>query len=280
VADLKAATNSRNYRDRFYVNDGKGNYKEDSLALPENFTSKFCVRAMDYDKDGDLDLFIAGRVSPWQYPKPVSSFIYRNDSKNGQPKFTDVTSSIAKGFVNIGLICDILCTDFDNDGWIDLVLAGEWMPLSFIKNDKGNFVNVTASTGIDKQSGWWNTISAGDFDNDGDIDYVAGNLGLNSFYKASDQYPVSIYAKDFDNNESFDAYPTLYLPASQDDRTRKEFPAQQRDDAVKQMIGLRNKFQNYKSYANATIQHLFTPEQLKDAIILKANNLASALYQE
>jgi hypothetical protein len=111
----------------------------------------------------------------------------------------------------------------------------------FYKKRQRKFCNVTASTGIDKQAGWWNTISAGDFDNDGDIDYVAGNLGLNSFYKASDQYPVSIYAKDFDNNESFDAYPSFTF--QQVSRTgQKRIPRQQRDDAVKQMIGLRNRF--------------------------------------
>ena len=110
--------------------------QEDSTALPQNFTSKFCVRAIDYDKDGDLDLFISGRVDPGNYPKPVSSFIFRNDSKNGHIKFTDVTDSVAPALKNIGLVCDALFTDFDNDGWPDLILAGEWMPVTFLKNDK------------------------------------------------------------------------------------------------------------------------------------------------
>ena len=268
-------SNTAAYADKLYINDGKGNFLADSLALPENFGSKFCVRAIDYDKDGDLDLFIAGRVDPWSYPKPVSSYIYRNDSKNGHTVFTDVTKTVAKDLLGIGLICDALFTDFDNDGWPDLLLAGEWMAPTLLKNDKGVFKNISVTSGISNQVGWWNSITAGDFDNDGDIDYVLGNLGDNSFYKATDQYPVSIYAKDFDNNGSFDAFPALFLPASQQDQTKKAFPAQTRDDIVKQMIGMRTKFQDYKSFATATIDQLFTPEQLKGALILTANNLRS-----
>ncbi|MDB5232596.1 MAG: RNA-binding protein, partial [Chitinophagaceae bacterium] len=263
------------YQDKLYVNDGKGNFTVDSLALPKNFTSKFCVRAIDYDKDGDLDLFVSGRVEPWNYPKPVSSFIFRNDTKNGKIKFTDVTEQAAKDLKNIGLVCDALFTDFDNDGWPDLVLAGEWMPLSFLKNDHGTFKNITAQSGLAGNKGFWNTIAAGDFDNDGDIDYIVGNQGQNSIYRASNQYPVSIYAKDFDNNGSYDAFPALYLPVSQQDTTKKEFPAFTRDDIVKQMISMRIKFQNYKSFAAATMDQLFTTEQMKNALILKAGEMRS-----
>jgi len=267
--------NSIAYQDQFYINDGKGNFKKDTMALPSNFTSKSCVRAIDYDRDGDLDLFIAGRVEPWNYPKAVSSFIYRNDSKNGHIKFTDVTNQVAKGLNNIGLVCDALFTDFDNDGWPDLVLAGEWMPVTFLKNDKGIFKNITIKSRIGDQIGWWTSISSGDFDNDGDIDYVLGNLGRNSFYKASHEYPVSIYAKDFDNNDSYDAFPSVFLPASQDDTSKKEFPANNRDDILAQMIRLRAKYDNYKSYANVTMDSLFTKEQLTGALILRANNFNS-----
>jgi len=266
--------NSKFYQDHFFVNDGKGDFLKDSLALPENFTSKSCVRAVDYDKDGDLDLFVAGRVDPWHYPRPVSSFIYRNDSKNGGVKFTDVTNSIAKDLINIGLICDAVWTDFDNDGWQDLILAGEWMPVTFIKNDHGIFKNISIATGISNQLGIWNSIAPGDYDNDGDIDYIVGNMGQNSFYQASGQYPVKIYAKDFDSNKSYDAIPTQYL--TDNEGNKKEFPAQTRDDLVKQVIGMRAKFQNYKLFANATIDKLLTPEELKGALIVEANNFNSS----
>ena len=119
-------------------------------------------------------------------------------------------------------------TDFDNDGWTDLLFAGEWMPVTFFKNDNGKFKNVTAQSGINDKIGWWNSITSGDFDNDGDIDYIAGNLGENSFYNASDQYPVNIYAKDFDNNGSLDAIVTVFLKDK--NGVKKEYTALNRDD--------------------------------------------------
>jgi hypothetical protein len=272
-------TNDKNYQDQLYINNGKGAFTKDTTAIPLNTTSKLCVRAVDYDKDGDLDLFVSGRVDPWNYPKPVSSFIYRNDSKEGKVKYTDVTTSVAKDLNNIGLVCDALFTDFDNDGWPDLILTGEWMPITFLKNEKGTFKNVTSTTGINNQVGLWNTITAGDFDNDGDMDYVVGNTGRNSFYRASDIYPISIYAKDFDNNGSYDAFPTLYLPTSHTNEVKKEYPAQTRDDIVKQMIGMRAKFQNYKTFATATKDQLLSKEQLAVAQVVKANNLSSSYIQ-
>ncbi|MEA3425765.1 MAG: VCBS repeat-containing protein [Bacteroidota bacterium] len=268
--------NERNtlvYQDKLYVNDGKGNYTIDMKALPTNMTSKMCVRAVDYDHDGDLDIFVSGRVDPWNYPKPVSSFIYRNDSRPGLVRFTDVTSQVAKPLENVGLVCDALFTDFDNDGWSDLILAGEWMPVTFLKNNKGVFSNVTDRSGVQKQTGWWNTIAPGDFDNDGDIDYIIGNMGRNSFYRASEKYPVHITAADFDKNGSYDAFPSLFLPDKKGEM--KEFPAQTRDDIVKQMISMRTRFQNYKTYAEATMDKLFPAEQFKQAQRVEANTFQS-----
>ncbi len=159
------APGSKAYQDRLYINDGKGNFKIDSLALPKNFVSKLCVRAFDYNKDGKMDLFVSGRVDPWNYPKSVSSFIFRNDSQNGVVKFTDVTAEIAPDLKNIGMVCDALFTDFDNDGQNDLILVGEWMPITFLKNEGGKFKNVTSGSGISDKTGWWNSIVGGDFRN-------------------------------------------------------------------------------------------------------------------
>ncbi len=269
--------NSPAYQDRLYINDGKGNYTLAANALPQNYTSKLCVRGVDYDKDGDVDLFVSGRVSPWNYPKPVSSCILRNDSRSGQVKFTDVTASVAPALHNAGLVCDALFTDFDNDGWPDLIMAGEWMPVKFLKNNKGAFKDVTASSGMSNELGWWNTIAAGDFDHDGDIDYLAGNTGLNTFYKASDKYPMFITAKDYDQNGSYDAFPSLYL--KDQEGKLKEFPAQTRDDVVKQMISMRIKFQNYKSFATATMDEMITPDMRKGEQRLKVNNLQTCYLQ-
>lgn len=271
--------NTSAYKDNLYINDGKADFSIDSSSIPSPTISKSCVRAADFDHDGDLDLFVAGRVLPWEYPKPVSSFIFRNDSKDGKVKFTDVSGQVAPFLSGIGLVCDAVWTDFDNDGWQDLVLAGEWMPATFLKNNKGTFTNITGTTGVAGHTGWWNSIVPGDFDNDGDIDYVVGNLGLNSFYRASEKYPAHVYAKDFDNNGVFDAIPTLYLPASMDHPEKGEFPAQLRDDLIKQIIRFRAKYPNYKSYAASTFDKMLTPEELKGALVLQANDFAHALFR-
>lgn len=269
----KEAPGSPFYQDRLYINDGKGNFSEAIDALPKNFTSKLCVKATDYNKDGKLDLFVSGRVEPWNYPKPVSSIILRNDSKDGHIKFTDVTATVANDLTNIGLVCDAIFTDFDNDGWPDLILTGEWMPLTFLKNQQGVFRNVTSQSGIADKFGWWNSIVAGDFEHNGKTSYIVGNVGLNTFYKASDQYPVYITAKDFDHNGSYDAFTSLFLKDKEGEL--KEFPVNTRDDIIKQIIGMRVKFQNYKQYAEAPMDSVITSEMRKDAIRLKANMMQS-----
>jgi hypothetical protein len=268
------------YADVLYLNDGKGKFTADSVSLPANTNSKFCVRAADYDKDGDLDLFIAGRVDPHAYPRPVSSFIYRNDTKTGKVKFTDVTKEVAPSLMGIGLTCDAVFSDYDNDGWTDLVLAGEWMPVTFLHNVKGKFQHEANESGIGNATGWWNSLVPGDFDNDGDIDYVAGNLGYNSLFKASPERPVRMYASDFDGNGSYDAIPSLYLLDNLKSGAEwHEFPAYGRDDMVKQVLGTRRDFQNYKSYALATMDKVLPPEKRKDAVQLSASYLASAYIQ-
>lgn len=269
--------NTANYQDWFFVNDGKGNFTFNQTAFPINYCSKSCIKAVDYDKDGDLDLFIGGRVLPKNYPMPVSSFIYRNDTKNGQIKFTDVSQNIAPDLKNIGLVCDAIFTDFDNDNWVDLIIAGEWMPIQFLKNNHGKFQNISIKSGINDEIGWWNSITGGDFDNDGDIDYIAGNLGKNSFYKASHTYPVSIYAKDFDKNEMLDIITTVFLPNQNGEL--QEFPAQTRDDQVEQLPGLKKRFLTYKEFGKATINDIFTEKELSDALKLQANHLESSYIE-
>jgi hypothetical protein len=204
---------------------------------------------------------------------PVSSFIFRNDSKNGQVKFTDVTDEVAPGLKEIGMICDALITDFDGDGQPDLIVVGEWMPVTFFKNVNGKFKNVTGASGVIDQKGWWNSIAAGDFRHTGRTDYIVGNVGLNSFYKASDQYPVCITGKDFDRNGRYIAIPSVFLPDEQG--AKKEFPAQGRDDIAKQLPGIKKTFATYRPFALATMDEVLTPEQRKGALRLQANMLQS-----
>ncbi|MBS1934284.1 MAG: VCBS repeat-containing protein, partial [Bacteroidetes bacterium] len=269
----KSGDDSSSYQDMLYLNNGNGNFTADSSALPHNLTSKLCVRAFDFNNDGKMDLFVSGRVQPGKYPKPVSSFIFRNDSENGHAKFTDVTSEVAPDLKKIGMICDALFTDFDGDGQTDLIVVGEWMPVTFLKNVNGKFKNVTSTSGISTKTGWWNSITAGDFRHTGRMDYIVGNAGLNTFYKASDEYPVYITAKDFDNNGNFIAIPSLYLP--DEHGVKKEFPSHGRDDIAQQFPVVKKKFATYKPFATATIDDILSPSQQNGALRLKANTLQS-----
>ena len=263
------------YQDKLFINDGRGNFATDPSALPEDYTSKSCVRVSDFDKDGDPDLFVGGRCYPWNYPSPVSSMLLRNDSENGKAKFTNVTNGFARGLLAIGMVCDAVWSDYDNDGWTDLVIAGEWMPLKFLKNDKGKFVDATPSTGIQNKSGWWSSITHGDFDKDGDEDYIAGNLGENSFYKASDQFPVAVYSNDFYNQGKMQCVVTLYLKDKADGMP-KEFTAHMRDDVVEQLPFIKKRFLTYADFGKATFDSLFTKEELNNSTRHAANYLISS----
>lgn len=268
---------SLEYQDRFYENDGKGHFTQNKSALPQFLKSGSCVKATDFDRDGDLDLFVGGRMEVNAYPKPVSSFILRNDSKNGLTKFTDVTQQIAPNLKNIGLVCDALWTDIDNDGWMDLMLAGEWMPVAILKNMKGKSFAPSAIESLSNKVGFWNSLTAGDFDNDGDMDYIAGNLGTNTLNQASDEYPVSVYAKDFNGDGNFDAIPTVFYHDKEGKRMEVTFHG--RDDLAKQMNTIRKKFDNYYKFATAGIKDILSAEELKDALVLKANYLKTSYIE-
>ncbi|MES2890801.1 MAG: VCBS repeat-containing protein [Bacteroidota bacterium] len=255
------------YADNFYLNDGKGNFTKDSLAIPYNLTSKSCVKAADYDSDGDLDLFIGGRVEPGNYPKPVSSFIYRNDSEGGRVRFTDVTKDVAPELNNIGLVTDALWSDVNNDGNIDLLLTGEWMAVTTLKNLNGKFRLL--KTELSPQTGWWNSITGSDLDNDGDVDYVVGNYGKNGYLQASTQYPVRAYGKDFDNNNSFDAVFSTYISNSPHG-PKTEFPFAGRDQLIEQISRIRRKYPTYALYAKADMDDLLIEEDRKGALQLSA----------
>ncbi|QJW90461.1 VCBS repeat-containing protein [Spirosoma taeanense] len=263
------------FQDRLYLNDGKGGLSLAQNALPANSVSKSCVKAADIDRDGDLDLFVGGRVEPDHYPKPVSSFVLRNDSRPGQPRFTDVTKTLAPALQDIGLVCDALWTDPDNDGWPDLMLAGEFMPLTLLKNQQGKL--QAAKDQLSEQKGWWNSLVAGDFDRDGDIDYIAGNLGQNARMRASKEEPVRVYAGDFDNNGFYDAIPTIFIPDEKGNR--REFTFHGRDDLIKQMISMRKRFPLYKDFTQASIDKLLTDEEREKALVLEANYFQSAYVE-
>lgn len=257
-------------QDRLFINDGKGRYKKATNALPKEAVNGSCVRASDFDRDGDLDLFVGGRVVSGGYPANPQSFIYRNVGG----KFVDVTRQLCPQLQNIGMITDALWSDFDKDGKLDLVLTGEWMPVTFLKNTGTAFVSINKSSGISNHVGWWNSLVAGDFDNDGDMDYVAGNLGLNSVYQASFKEPMTLLAKDIDNNNSVDAMLFCYLTGP--DGVRRPYPMHTRDDLSSQLVSIRKKYPTYKSYGYASIKELWTEKDKVNAISKTANDLQSS----
>ncbi|MEY4904346.1 MAG: hypothetical protein RLZZ292_2161, partial [Bacteroidota bacterium] len=270
--------NSPFYQDVLYINDGKGNFKPSSNALPIETACGQAVKAADYDGDGDLDLFVGGRVLPRNYPKTDRSFILRNDSKTKDaPIFTDVTKEICPELEQLGLISDALWTDFNNDNQPDLLLAGTWMPLTFFQNEGGKFKNITAQTQISDKIGWWSSLSAADFDNDGDIDYIAGNAGENLYFKGSDAEPMRIYAKDFDNNGLFDPFISCY--GRDTTGKRREFFYPTRDDMIKQLVLIRRKFKTYGDYGKATVAEVFSKEELQGAMQLQSNWLSSSYVE-
>jgi hypothetical protein len=268
---------TRNYQDRLYINAGNGNFVCDLSWLPAMLTSKSCVKAADFDYDGDLDLFVGGRVRPGKNPQPARSYLLQNESGPGHIAFTDITGEIAKDLLQIGMVCDAIWTDRDGYVKTDLIIAGEWMPLTYLQYRNGKFENISDSLGFSGTTGWWNSIAAGDFDNDGDMDYVAGNLGENAYYRASPEYPVRIYAKDFDKNEGLDAIPTMYLKDVHG--VKKEFTAHGRDEIVEQLPAIKKRFLTYKTFATAGFSDIFSKEELKDALVLQAANFKSSFIK-
>lgn len=260
-------------QDRLYINNGKGKFDIDTMAVPSIRSNGSVVIAADYDKDGDLDLFVGGNVIPGQYPFPDRSLILQNE--NG--KFTDVTDKIAPGLSKIGIVNDAIWSDIDNDGNIDLLVAGEWMPLTLFKSDNGKFENVTSSTGLQEYIGWWNSLTAGDYDKDGDVDFIAGNLGLNTNFKGSKEHPLSVYAKDFDGNGSIDPIITTYLKAT--DGTLKPFPMHAKDDLTFLIPRMKKKFPKYGIYSQASINEVLSPEEMEGALIIHANHLATSYVE-
>jgi len=261
------------YSDRLYINQGNGEFTMAENALPENRVCGSQVTAADFDKDGDLDLFVCGRVLLENYPHPDRSFLLRNDSQGSDNiQFTDITSEAGGGLQRAGLISAALWTDYDLDGWIDLMLAGEWMPITIYKNDRGIFSNVTTSTGISDYTGWWNSLVAADFDKDGDMDYAAGNLGLNTRFKVTRDQPMRIMAKDFDKNGQIDPVCSYFVQG-------KPYPIYHRNIMINQIPILRKKFPNYEDYARATISDIFDDKQMEDAYVAECTYFNSSLIE-
>ena len=260
------APNSPYYQDRLYLNDGLGNFSHASEALPQHLKSSSCVAAADWDSDGDMDLFVGGRLQVLDYPLPGYSYILKNE----KGKFLDVTKEVAPSAHRMGMVTDAVWTDFDNDKKIDLVVVGEFMPVMFFKNTGKQLVPIPTTDSL--QVGWWNCITAGDFDKDGDMDYAVGNTGKNSLYRPNTREPISIYTKDLDNNKRLDPLMTHYLDG-------KEYLVHPRDEFLRQIPIAKKRFLSYESYAKASFSQVLSSEHLQGSYVVKASEWASGYIE-
>ena len=197
-------------------------------------------------------------------------------ARRGKSKFTDVTAQLAPFIAKAGLTCDALWTDYDNDGYVDLMLASEWAPVTILHNVKGH-LQPLENSGLADKVGFWNSLTPGDFDNDGDIDYLAGNMGQNTLFRASTERPVRIYAGDFDNNGFYDAFPSVYFKNAKGQY--EEYPYFGWDDMVKQMIGIKRRYLKYAPFGEATMSQILTEDERSQALKLSANYLLSSYIE-
>lgn len=269
--DLYLASGGRFYsrisnalQDRLFINDGNGDFKEASNALPFNeYFSTSVVVAIDFDNDGDSDLLVCERFDPFYYGLGGRGFLLQN---NGKGIFTDVTQKVAPELMKLGMITDAEIVDFDKDGWNDIVLVGDWMPITLMKNKQGSFVKKNEDLGVANTEGWWNDIAAADLNRDGKPDFIVGNHGLNTFFKAGDR----MYVNDFDKNGSVEQ---IFCT----DVNGKYYPIADKDEIVSQLPALKKQLLYYKDYAKKSIDQIFPQPLLSESKIFQVNLLASVI---
>ncbi|GAB4040219.1 VCBS repeat-containing protein [Spirosoma jeollabukense] len=257
--------------DRLYLNDGKGNFNRSINALPPMFDNKSCVRPYDIDHDGDLDLFVGGRVVAFGYGKSPNSYLLIN---NGKGQFSDQTEKLSTGLRKAGMITDAVWADYDGDKDIDLILAGDWMPIRIFANSNGKFEEVTSITSNNTPlSGFYQRIIAADFDSDGDMDLMAGNLGTNTKFRKTPDSQLRMWIKDVDNNQSTE-------PIIAYNRGKEWYPVAFKDELGKQIPSIINKrFTDYVSFAGKTMNDVLTSDDLKGAEEFTLNQFASVYLE-
>jgi len=256
-------------RDRLYVNENSAAFTLSENVLPELSDSGGCVAAADFDRDGDLDLFVGGRVLPGDYPASPESRLLVNESY-GSPKFSDGTKGFAPSVANCGLVTSALWTDVDADGWLDLMVSTEWGPIRLFRNQQGKLVEGTEKAGLAERTGSYNGISGRDIDNDGDIDYMITNFGLNTKYHATADHPALLYYGDFEGNGR-----KRLIEAEEEDDTL--FPIRGKSCSTNAIPSLGKKFDSYKQFALASLEDIYTPQCLDAAYRFAANLLESTV---
>jgi hypothetical protein len=255
--------------DRLYLNDGRGSFKKSTGALPQQSVSGSRAAAADFDGDGDIDVFVGGRSVPGRYGMDPKSSLLSND---GGGRFTDVADKVAPGLANVGMVTDALWRDVDGNGRLDLVIVGEWMPITIFRNLGGGRLEKMSVPGLEKSDGWWNRIVAGDFTGDGRVDFIVGNLGLNTRLQAKANEPVTMYVKDFANNGFVQQIISYYSNG-------RAYPLTLRDDLIKSLTFLKNRYLNYKHYANQTVGDVFPQKDLTGAVVKNAYTFATSLVR-
>ena len=255
-------------QDRLYLNDGRGHYRKAEGALPDETAAGARVVAADVDGDGDQDLFVGGRVVPWHYGVAPRSFLLRND---GRGRFTDATDQLAPGLSRVGMVTDALWHDVDGDRRPDLIVVGEWMPITIFRNMGGRLAPL-ANVGLERSHGWWTRIVAADVDGDGRQEFVVGNLGLNTRLRASEREPATLLVKDFDGNGFDEQILACYSEG-------KSYPIVLRDDLIKALPPLKVRYLNFKDYATQTVDDIFPADQRKDAVALSAYTFATSVVK-
>lgn len=266
--------NSQYYRPRLYLNDGNAHFTLDTTAIPSNITtSAQCVAGADFDQDGDTDIFLGGRLVPTQYPRSPRSFLLRNDGG----KFTDVTQEVCPALQEGGMITSAVWTDVDNDRVVDLVVAGEWMPIRFFRNEAGILREVTDMAYAAPLHGFWRSLLATDVDADGDMDIVAGNQGLNRTYPVSAEQPAIMYAKDFDRNGMVENIICHYMRTGKGEYQLR--PMISRNQWAAQMPAIKRKFSTHEAYAQATMREILSEEDLQGALTFHCEETRSGYLE-
>ncbi len=254
-------------RDRLYLGDGEGNLHRSVDRLPDFFANGSCVVPGDFDRDGDLDLFVGSRVVSREYGRTPRSYLLEND---GTGRFVDVTSEKADGLAEAGMVTSAAWLDHDDDGQLDLVVVGEWMPIRVFHQEDGRFRERTAEVGLSGTNGWWNRVTAADMTGDGREDLVLGNLGLNSYLRASPQEPARLYVHDFTRDGTLEQILTFY-------KNGVSYPLVGRDELVSLMPHLRSRYVSYADFGASRIEDVFSESELQPAEVREARVFASSL---